>query len=311
MKSENNKTIRSLERKNDLKDGVFFAVMVFVPTLQFIIMYLGVNINSILLAFQEYDPISATFKYSISNVNRFITEFSTTTIFTTAIKNSLTASFFTVAVNMSLTILFALYVYHKGFANTFFKVALFIPSIISSIVMVKIYAVFCDQAIPKLIEMLFGVKIEGLLADPKTQWPTIIFFNLWQGFGPSLLVYVGGMNNISDSVSEAAHLDGANVLQETWYITLPLIYSTIVTYVVAGLVAVFMNQLSLYSFYADSADRSLYTVGYWIYRSVKTAEGNNAAYPYIAFVGVLCTVILLPVVFTVRGLMNKFGPSIE
>lgn len=286
--------------------------MVALPTLQFIVMYIGVNFNSVLLAFQEYDPATTAMKFiGFENFKRFFMEYQTTTIFSTALKNSLVAAIFTVGVNIALTVIFSLYIYHQRFAHKIFKVILFIPSIVSSIVMVKVYAMFCDGAIPELIKILFGKEIHGLLADVKTRWASIIFFNIWSGFGSSILIYVGAMNNISESVFEAAKLDGANVIQETWHITLPLIYPTTITYVTAGLAGIFTNQLGLYSFYGDSADTSLYTLGYWFYREVSNANGVVAMYPYISAVGLLCTIVCVPLVLFARWLMNKLGPKTE
>ena len=232
--------------------------------------------------------------------------------FKTALSNSLLASLFTVGVSICIALVFSLYIYHKQWGHKFFKVILFVPSIISSIVMVKMYAMFCDEALPDLMETLFNVtKAKGLLANLDTRWGAIIFFNLWSGFGSSILIYVGGMNNISESVAEAAKLDGVNILQETWYITLPLIYPTLLTFVTAGLTGVFTNQLGLYSFWGDAADQNVITVGYWLYREVARAQGQITTYPYISAVGLLCTIVCIPVTFFVRWLMNKLGPKLE
>lgn len=307
------KETKSLAKSKMKKDALFFACLVAVPTLNFLVLYIGVNFNSILLAFQKYNPETLKMEYnSVANFERVFNEFSTLPTFKTALSNSLIASLFTVGVSICIALVFSLYIYHKQWGHKVFKVILFVPSIISSIVMVKMYAMFCDEALPDLIEMMFKVtKVKGLLANLDTRWGAIIFFNLWSGFGSSILIYVGGMNNISDSVSEAAKLDGVNVLQETWYITLPLIYPTLLTFVTAGLTGVFTNQLGLYSFWGDAADSNVITVGYWLYREVARAQGQMATYPYIAAVGLLCTVVCIPVTFFVRWLMNKLGPKVE
>ncbi len=307
------KKTKSLVKSKTLKDALFFACLAVVPTLNFLVLYVGVNFNSILLAFQTYNPETLKMEFdALVNFERFFIEFSTMSTFKTALGNSLLASLFTVGVGICIALVFSLYIYHKQFGHKFFKVILFVPSIISSIVMVKMYAMFCDEALPDLIEGLFGLtKVKGLLANLDTRWSAIIFFNLWSGFGSSILIYVGGMNNISDSISEAAKLDGVNVLQETWYITLPLIYPTILTFVTAGLTSIFTNQLGLYSFWGDSADQNIITIGYWIYREVVKASGQIAAYPYISTVGLLCTVVCIPVTFLVRWSMNKLGPKTE
>lgn len=308
----NNQVRRTLKNTRARKDGVFVICLILIPTIQFILFYLGVNFNSVLLAFKDYDVATGQFHWNISgNFERFFVQFSATDIFKVALKNSAIASIFTIGLNITLGLIFSLYIYHNGAFGKLFKVILFIPSIISSIVMVKVYAMFCDEGIPTLIKLLFNIKIEGLLAYTKTRWATIIFFNLWVGFGPSMLVYVGAMNGISESISEAARLDGANIIKESWYITIPMIYPTIVIYIISGLTAILTNQLSLYSFYGDAAKESLYTVGYWLYREVSKANGQVSQYPYIAAVGILCTLVCIPVTFAARWVLNKCGPSME
>lgn len=296
-------------KSKKIKDAVFFACMVAIPTVHFFIFWFGVNINSILLSFKVYD--GKTFHWDVlANFEKFFTEYRLTDFFSTAIKNSLIASLFTVVLNIVLSIIFSLYIYRRYWGSTLFKVLLFVPSIVSSIVMVRVYSMVCDEAIPKIMQLLFDKEdAMGLLANVKTKFGAILFYCLWSGFGSPILVYVGSMNNISDSVSEAAQLDGANFIKEAWYITIPLIFPTVVTYITVGLTGIFTNELSLFSFYGDSSE--VHTLGYWFYCGVLNAEGHVSEYPYYSAVGLMFSFICIPVVLTVRWLLNKYGPSVE
>ncbi len=298
-------------RSKNVKDAIFFACMVAIPTIHFFIFWFGVNINSILLSFKVYD--GETFKWDIlGNFERFFTEFRVAEYLGIALKNSLIASLFTVILNIALSIIFSLYIYRRYLGSTLFKVLLFVPSIISSIVMVRVYSMICDETIPKIAQIVFGKEdFMGLLANFDTKFGAILFYCLWSGFGSPILIYVGSMNNISESVSEAAKLDGANFLKESWYITLPLIFPTIVTYITVGLTGIFTNELSLYSFYGDAAEYTVQTIGYWFYCGVLNAEGMVSQYPYYSAVGLIFTFISVPMVLTIRWLLNKYGPSVE
>ena len=302
---------KNFMRSKNIKDAIFFACMVAIPTIHFCIFWFGVNINSILLAFKVYD--GETYKWDVfANFARFFNEFQIAEYLGIAVKNSLIASLFTVVLNIALSIIFSLYIYRKYLGSSLFKVILFIPSIVSSIVMVRIYGMICDETIPKIAEVVFGNKeFMGLLANTQTKFGTILFYCLWSGFGSPILIYVGSMNNISESVSEAAQIDGANFVKESWYITLPLIFPTIVTYITVTLTGIFTNELSLYSFYGDAAEYTVQTIGYWFYCGVLNAEGQVAQYPYYSAIGLVFTFICVPVVLAVRGLLNKYGPSVE
>lgn len=300
-----------LKRKKDLRDWLFFGVMMAIPTIQFIVFYVVKNFNAVLMAFQVFDPKTGSIKYTFENFSTFFYEWKTFPEFKTMTLNSLTFGFFSIIVAPFLSIMFSLYVYRKELWSGIFKVLLFIPSIVSSIVIVRVHASVFDGMIPALWEMITGEEIKGLLANLETRKGTIIFSCLWGGFGPSMLIYVGAMSAIDESISEAAKLDGAGFLLESLHITLPLIYPTIVVQFVAGLSGVFVNQMNLYSFYGDTAHRSIRTIGYWMYNMVQRAKGDYYQYPYISAVGMLCTLITVPVTLGLRYTLNKLGPKTE
>lgn len=296
----------------DFKDAIFFASMVIIPSIQFIIFYICVKINSISLAFQVYDGDKLTWSFS-ANFQKFFYDLQNSELFVHAIKNSLVSSVFTVAVGISIALIFSLYIYRKQFGSKLFKVLLFMPSVVSSLVMTKVFTLFVDVAYPRLMMEYFGIKAEALLGTESTMFPTIIFYSLWSGFGAQILLYVGAMSGISESVSEAAKLDGCNIVQESWYITLPLIYPTITVYVTTGVATIFTNQLNLYQFFGDGAEYNIQTMGYWFYNqtSLATSIMDMSGFAYISAVGLLFTFVAIPMTYLVRWAMNKWGPKTE
>lgn len=49
----------------------------------------------------------------------------------------------------------------------------------------------------------------------------VVFSDLWKGFGFGMIVYLAAISNIDQNLYEAAQIDGANRLQQTWHVTLP------------------------------------------------------------------------------------------
>ena len=70
----------------------------------------------------------------------------------------------------------------------------------------------------------------GLVSKP-IEWfsstalalPTLIFVDVWQSTPFVMLVLLAGLQNIPESLYEAARIDGANAIRSFWYITLPLL----------------------------------------------------------------------------------------
>ena len=124
-----------------------------------------------------------------------------------------------------------------------------------------------------------------------------------------MLMYLGAMNGISDSISEAAELDGASSLQEFFYIVLPMIYPTFSTLFYTSIATIFTNQINLYSLWGSGADPSIQTFGYYLYREVSLA--TPADYPRLAALGVLMTLVAAPLTFFFKWLLGRLGPKVD
>ena len=286
----------------------FYSVMFAVPLLQFIVFYIGVNFNSLLLVFQKIRDGETTFA-GFENIVRIVKDLFSEPIFKYAIRNSLVFYIISLLFGTSLALFFSFYIFKRFPLWSVFRVFLFVPQVISSIVMVILFTYMVELGIPTLFRDVFGVQMEGLLENASTTFGTIVFFNIWVSFGTNVLLYVGSMNNISDSVVEYAKIDGANYFQEFIYIILPLIYPTIVTFIIIGLAGIFTNQMNLFSFYGKSAEIRFYTFGYYFY--VKALKASASEYPYLASLGVIITLVIAPVTIVIRKLLEKFGPKTD
>jgi ABC-type sugar transport system permease subunit len=299
-----NKKIRTLQ-SDKIKNLIFYILMIAFPVVQFCVFYIGINFNSILLTFQSYDPIKAKYYFSgLTNLEKVFREFSQYTL-TNATKNSALAFVASILVGVPLTLFFSYYIYKKFIFSGLFKVVLFIPSIVSSIAMVLMYKYFVENGVPTMFASM-GMK-EGLLANADSAFMTVLIYSLWMGFGSGVLLYSGSMGSISESVVEAAQIDGASSAREFFSITLPLIYPTIVTFLITSIAAFFTNQVNLFSFFGENADLQNWTLGYYLYNQTQLASMGE--YPYLAALGLCFTLIAVPITIVIRLLLEKFGPS--
>lgn len=292
------------------RDLLFYCILSIIPLLQFSIFYLGVNVNSFLLAFKKYDAFTGAMTWvGFDNIADAFTAMTTQYELITSAKNSLIAYVCGLVAGVPLALLFSYYIYKKKLFAGFFRVILFLPSILSAIAMSVIFYYFAERAIPAYTELLFGAELRGLLSDPNTSFAMLVFYTYWIGFGTTTLMYSGAMNSISESVVEAAELDGAGPFCEFIHITLPLIYPTIVTFLVVGVAGIFTQQLNIYSIYGTGAETYLYTFGYYLYRA--TSIGQKTDYPFLSSIGLLMTVIAAPLTLLVKFLLEKYGPRVD
>lgn len=297
----------SSRKKNKL---IFYCTMVTLPVLQFCVFYLYINLRSFVLGFQEFSMETRGFVWAgFKNFTQIFKDFQNVLYLRASITNSLTLFLWTFIFGSIGAVLFSYYIYKQHVGSMFFKIMLYLPQILGGVVVVIMYRYFLEDAIPAIVKSVFGKEMRGLLSNPDTKRFMIIFFTIYVSFGTQILVYSSAMSGISDSIIESAQLDGITPIKELVFIVLPSIWSTFVTFMVSSVVGIFTHQMSLFTFYGINADASLYTFGYYLYRNAKT--GTNMEYPYLSAMGLLLTVIVVPLTLFTRWSLKKFGPSKE
>ncbi len=290
-------------------DMLFYVLMMAWPILQFCVFYIAVKFNSILYSFQRYDKLSRTFTWTLDYVKSALKMMTTSPALVETMKMTLLFFLLFTGINTPLGLLFSYYISKKQFASGLFRVFLFLPSIICSVIMVLIYGNFVDVALPEIVRVLTGKTVGGLMSTKSTRFFAVMFYNLLVGFGVNVLMYSNAMSAISEEVVEAAHLDGATGLKEFWFITLPSIYPTLVTFLITALAGMFLNQYNLYSFFGSGEHFGLQTYGLYFYVQTLAADGSRAEYSQISAIGLWLTFIALPLTYGVKFLLEKLGPS--
>lgn len=315
MKNKDKNNFSKSKIVNILRKRWYYYCLIIFPIMQFLIFYVGVNVNSISLAFSKYEVNVQTNAYerTFAAFDNFILVFNNFPNFKDAFKNSFILYGFTLFVGVPLALLFSYYIFKKWPLSKVFQVVLYLPSIVSSIALVLIYTYLVEKGVPAVVEMITGQKIPGLLnelaTDKSTVFYTILFYNLWTGFGVNVIMYSNAMAGVSISILEAAQVDGVNALQEFIYVVLPRIYGTVVVFVISGLSVLFTNQMHLVSFKGVAASPELQTIGYYLYSIMTRSATTELVYPELAAFGLILTIILVPIVYVARKSMYKFGPK--
>lgn len=258
------------------------------------------------MAFQRYDVLSNKFTWAgWDNFKQIFRNFQEKSYMWSAVKNSLI--FFVVTLcTMFVATMFSFYIYKKRWFSGVFRVALFIPHIVATITFIIMFKYFTENAYPEIIYKLTGNYPHGLISDPKTAKITIMFFCVFIGFGTQTLMFTSAMSEISESITEAAQLDGITPFKEYFYVVMPMIYPTLVTFIIVNVVGIFTSQMQLFGFFGTDADYSLYTIGYMLYSGIKKASMSE--YSYLAALGLFFTIVSVPVTLVIKKLLNKFDP---
>jgi ABC-type sugar transport system permease subunit len=150
----------------------------------------------------------------------------------------------------------------------FYRLALFVPFITSSVVVTVIFARVFDTQYGLLNTFLgwFGVKSPiGWLSDTHVVMLSFILMGIWNFLGSTMLFWLAGLNGIKQDFYDAAAIDGANKWQGFWSITMPLLLPVtffVVLQSILGSYALFAQPLLLTS--GGPSDASL-TATLYIY----------------------------------------------
>ncbi len=301
----------SEKKKKEITDLLFYLSLIVLPLIQFVIFYVVVNANSIALAFKHYE-FDKTGQYVVSNAYfenfaQVLKDLFTKEELKYCLRNSVVFYLVTFASGTVVSLIFSYYIFKKRLLSGTFKTLLYMPSIVSVMVISVLYRYFCEDCYPALIEKLTHKTVQGFSG---AKYALIVFFNFFISCGGNMLVYTGTMAGISDSVIEASEVDGVNSIQQFWYIVLPQIYQTFSLFVVTGLLVLFSGQANMFNFFGLKPDGpEFYTFGYYMYVEIAKNLNDYAKYSYLSAFGLIITAVAIPVIFVSRHLLEKYGPK--
>lgn len=308
------KTSNNLSKKR-LGDLWFYAIFIAFPIVQFCIFYVGVNINSIALAFKAYTSgesglVDAKYDFVwFDNFKRVFSELVQPGMMRYAWKNTLVLFLITVAAS-PLALIVSYYIFQKCFGSGFFRFLLYVPMVISPLVFIVMFRYYVEDGVPMALQKWFNImNFPRMFSEKKYNLFILYFYLVVFGLSPNVLMYGSAMSGIDDSILEAARLDGAEGFTLFYHIVFKMIFSIFSTFFVVSLSGIFTSDLNLFSFFSYDVEYELYNFGYYLFR--QTAVATMFDYPYLSALGIVFSMITIPLVFGTRKLLQKIGPSDE
>ncbi len=112
--------------------------------------------------------------------------------------------------------------------QNFFRAGFFIPNLIGGIVLGYVWKFVFNRAFVSVASAIVGGQVPSLLATPGGAMFCLIFASVWQYAGYMMLIYVAGFMSVSDSLKEAAMIDGCTPSQAMMNVTIPLMRGSFV-----------------------------------------------------------------------------------
>lgn len=161
-------------------------------------------------------------------LQNYVEIFTQDEVFWGVLKNTVIFMVVSVPVGFVLAFLTALLLNQDIRFKRAYRGFFFMP-VIASTVLVSVvwkWLLVPDFGLVNYVLGLFGVRGPNWLTDPKYALGAIILVSVWKGLGFNMMLFIAGLQGISDTYYEAFKMDSENPVKRTFYITLPLMAPT-------------------------------------------------------------------------------------
>jgi multiple sugar transport system permease protein len=242
--------------------------------------------------------------------------------FRNAVWNSLIYVVFSVPLGVITSLVVALLVSRPLRGVGVFRTLFYIPGICSQVAlsMVWIWILlpetglinFCAGQVNQLL-MAAGIVDAAciptsthFLKTPGWAMAALVAMSLWIGLGPRMIIFVAGLQNIPETLYEAAALDGCTKWKRFWYVTLPQLAPTTLFVTVTTTIAAFQLFTPVYVMTKGGPQRTTDVVLYHIYKEAwqKFELGTASAQSYV-LLGMILVVAVVQLRIMRRGLVTE------
>lgn len=205
---------------------ILFAIFIVYPIIyNFIISFYdwnGISSEKLFCGFENYKEILSDSNMKIIFKNFVVIALATTTI------------------QAALGLVFASFFIRKIRFSGAYRILFYLPVIATATIVGNVFTQIFETNRGYLNTFLRLIHLDSLcqswLATPKWALVCVIFVNIWQWTGYSMLMYYSNMLNIPQELYEAATIDGAGSIKQFIKITFPLLRGTHFTLFVLGII---------------------------------------------------------------------------
>jgi multiple sugar transport system permease protein len=221
-----------------------------------------------------------------------------------ALKNTAEYVAIVVPIQTVLALALALVLNTQVKEKQLFRTIFFLPTVTSSAVLTLVFMWIYNSngLLNQLLEWL-RLPTYNWLGDPAVALKSIMIMNIWSTAPFFMVIYLAALQDIPESLYEAATIDGASRWEKLWYITLPFLKPVTFFIVVMGLIGTFQlfDQSYIFSAGSGGPNNSTLTMVLLIYQyAFKSLDMG-----YAAALALCLAVIIMGVTIVQRTLFKE------
>jgi len=284
-------------RRKEMRNGILFILPWVIGFLVFTIYPI---LSSLYYSFCNYSVIGVPKWIGIKNyVNLFKDK-----TFIASCKNTLYMICLGVPITTFVAVSVSILLNNKKIRGTsWMRVVFFIPTLVPTVVacLLWIWVMQPDSGIVNNVLGYFGIRGPGWLSSPTWAKPAFILMMIWT-CGNAIIIYLAGLQDIPESLYDAAAIDGAGFMKQSLHITIPLLRSTILYNMVTLIIGVFQWFAEPYIMTEGGPNNATMFYSLYLYQNAFTffKMGYASAQAWIMLIVAMIIIIVLFRVF-------KFG----
>ncbi len=203
-----------------------------IPAIIILALFSYYPLYGLIIAFKDFKIRAGILNSPWANpLLKYFTEFFSTSIALSAIKNTIVLSLFQLLISFWVPIVFALLLnqVRNNRGRKLVQTISYAPYFLSNVILVSIISVLfsANGLINNLITSLGG-EVKLFTTHAKYFRSLYIGSTIWQSMGFNAIIYIAALTSISPDYYEAAVIDGATKLQRIRHIDIPLIMPTVI-----------------------------------------------------------------------------------
>ncbi|WP_232313278.1 sugar ABC transporter permease [Paenibacillus sp. P22] len=261
----------------------------------------------VVIAFQEYNIYKGISGSEWVGFDQFTRLFHSPD-FGEILGNTIIISLYKLAASFTLPIILALLLneLRSKLFKRFAQSVVYLPHFISWVIFSGILITFLnpvDGLLNMIIQRFGGMPVD-FLGDVRYFRSVLVISDVYKEVGWGTIIYLAAIAGVNADLYEAARIDGASKLKQTWHVTLPAIRPVILILLIlslanileAGFQQIFLLYSPLVYDVADIIDTYVYRVGI-----------QEANYSYATAAGLFKSAVAMALILSVNAIVKKSG----
>ena len=251
-----------MRKKNSIMGMAFFGPALVLLTL-FLFLPMLLTLGFSFTDYFALNPELTHFKGLENYVNIFKDE-----LFVRSFFNTVKFVLIIVPLQCGGALLLAMAINHAARCKKYFKVAFFVPVVMSLAVVSTLWMqIYSPEGILNTLLGNLGISAQPFIHNASQALPSIAIMSVWQGVGYQMIIFLGGLQNISPALYEAAEMDHASSWKKFKDITLPELKPLCVFVFITVTIGAFRMLVQPMVMTGGGPDHSTYTIVYDIYET--------------------------------------------